>query len=151
MSLTKFSDRRWPYSLALCLPFVLLFLPLAGCSRAPGPSAGEQAAVAAGEGLDRARNERTLNQLEQFRTALARYAIDHDGLFPEGSSLSGISGELAPGYTPIVAAEDAWGHTMTYASDGRTYSVVSAGPDGTSGTGDDIALRDGSITAGAVP
>lgn len=126
----------------------MLLASAVGCTRPSEPSAGEQAAAAAVEGLDRARNERTLNLLEQFRTAMARYAIDHEGLFPEGSSLAGISGELSPLYLPLVTAEDAWGNIMTYASDGRTYSIVSAGPDGVSGSPDDIALRDGAIAAG---
>ncbi|HET9480156.1 MAG TPA: type II secretion system protein GspG [Candidatus Polarisedimenticolia bacterium] len=129
---------------------MLCFLgPVAGgCGRGSEPTVAEDAAAAAARGLDRARNERTLNRLEQLRTALARYAIDHDGSFPEGSSLGSVSAELAPRYLPILEAEDAWGNTMTYASDGRTYSVVSAGPDGVSGSEDDIALRDGAVAGG---
>lgn len=112
-------------------------------------SSAEEVVEAAAERLDRARGERTLNRLEQLRLAMSRYAIDHDGSFPEGSSLAGISGELAPRYMPLLEAEDAWGNTMTYASDGRGYSIVSIGPDGVSGTDDDIALRDGAVTGGS--
>lgn len=105
--------------------------------------------AAAARGIDRAKKERTLGRLESLRAALTRYAIDHDGTLPEGSSLAAVSGELCPLYLPILEAEDAWGTTMTYSSDGRTYSVVSAGPDMSSGTGDDVTLRDGAITGGS--
>ena len=50
---------------------------------------------------------------------------------------------------PLLEAEDAWGNTMTYSSDGRTYSIVSSGPDGVSGTADDLTLRDGNISGGS--
>jgi len=134
---------------AMALSLVTLtFLLQVGCDRGKEPSASESFAVAAATKLDRARRERTLGRLEALRTALTRYAIDHDGAAPEGSSLAGVSGELSPRYLPIVEAEDAWGNTMSYASDGRAYSVVSAGPDGVSGTPDDLTLRDGAVTGG---
>lgn len=117
-----------------------------GCDRGREPTVAEEAAAAASRGLDRAHKERTLGRLEQIRMAMTNYAIDHDGGFPEGSSLGGISGELSPRYLPLLEAEDAWGNTMTYSSDGRTYSVVSAGADGQSGTADDVTLRDGAIS-----
>jgi hypothetical protein len=37
---------------------------------------------------------------------------------------------------------------MTYSSDGSSYSIVSAGPDGQAGTADDITLSDGAIDGG---
>ena len=126
----------------------LVFQVTAGCDRHKEPPASEQLAAAAANRIDRARLERTLGKLESLRTVLTRYAIDHDGSSPEGSSLAGISAELSPRYMPIVESEDAWGNTMSYASDGRTYSVVSSGPDGVSGSGDDISLRDGAVTGG---
>jgi len=76
------------------------------------------------------------------------YPGDPTALLPEGSSLAGISAELSPRYMPIVEAEDAWGNTMSYASDGRAYSVVSSGPDGVSGSSDDVTLRDGAVVGG---
>jgi hypothetical protein len=127
---------------------LLAALALVSC-RGEDRSVTEQAASTAVRGLERARRERSLERLEQLRTALTRYAIDHDGGVPEGSSLAGVSGELAPRYLPIVPAEDGWGQTMSYASDGRTYSIVSAGPDGETGTADDLTLRDGAVSAGS--
>ena len=123
-------------------------MPALAC-RSGERSTAEQAAAAAVGGLDRARRERTVDRLEQLRTALVRYALDHDGLVPEGSSLAGVSAELSPQYLPLLQAEDAWGNTMSYASDGRSYSVVSAGPDGETGTPDDISLRDGAVSQGS--
>lgn len=134
----------------LILPVVLaLCLPSAACDRGKEPSTAEKAVAAAARGLDRARNERTLNRLENLRTALMRYAIDHDGAIPQGSSLAAIRGDLSPAYLPMLEAQDDWGTTMTCSSDGRTYSIVSAGPDMVFGTGDDIVLSDGAIKGGS--
>jgi hypothetical protein len=134
------------------LALVAAILPLAAllsACRSNEPSTAERAVAAAGAGLGKAMRERTVDRLEQLRTALTRYAIDHDGSVPQGSSLADISAELSPRYLPLLQAEDAWGATMTYASDGRSYSIVSAGPDGETGTPDDIALRDGAMSAGS--
>jgi len=122
---------------------------VAACGRGNEPSVAEEAAAAAVRGVDRARHERTLNRLEQFRTALARYAIDHEGSLPEGSSLAGITTQLSPRYLPLMEPQDAWGGVMSYSSDGRTYAIVSAGPDGRMGSGDDVTLRDGAIAGAA--
>ena len=59
-----------------------------------------------------------------------------------------IRGSVIRRIAPLLESEDAWGNTMTYSSDGRSYSVVSSGPDGESGSADDIALRDGAIAGG---
>ena len=131
-----------------CGAFLLLALIVSSC-RGTERSTAEQAAATAVQGLDRARRERSLDRLEQLRTALTRYAIDHDGAVPEGSSLGSVSAELSPRYLPLVPAEDAWGNTMSYASDGRSYSIVSAGPDGETGTPDDLSLRDGAVHPGS--
>src|SRR5512143_3460134 len=109
-----------------------------GCNRSKEPSTGDKVAAAAASRIDRARKERTLGKLEALRTVLTRYAIDHEGAMPEGSSLAGISAELAPRYMPMLEAEDGWGNIMSYASDGKSYSIVSSGADGVSGTADDI-------------
>lgn len=133
---------------SLVLSLALVSALHAGCGSGREPSTAEEAAAAAGRGLDKAAKERTLNRLEQLRTALSQYAIDHDGSAPEGSSLAAISAELAPRYLPRLEADDAWGATMTYSSNGRSYSIVSAGPDGASGTDDDLSLRDNTIHGG---
>jgi len=138
-------------SLRAALGLVVILLPAfftAACDRGREPTTAEEAAAAAGRGLDRATRERTLNRLEQLRVALTRYALDHDGSAPEGSSLAAISAELSPRYIPRLEADDAWGATMTYSSNGRSYSIVSAGPDGATGTEDDLSLRDGAIAGG---
>ena len=131
-----------------CGAFLLLALAVPSCGGTER-STVEQAAATAVQGLDRARRERSLDHLEQLRTALTRYAIDHDGAVPEGSSLGSVSAELSPRYLPLVPAEDGWGNTMSYSSDGRSYSIVSAGPDGETGTPDDLSLRDGAVNPGS--
>jgi len=119
-----------------------------GCGGGGKPSVAQQAADAAVRGVDRAKNERTHNRLEQLRLALDRYAIDHDGRFPATGSLEEATGELVPLYAPRLDLEDSWGHVMTYVSDGSSYTVTSPGDDGRAGTDDDLVLHDGAITGG---
>jgi hypothetical protein len=122
-------------------------IPLAACDRGGEPSVVEEAAAAAARGIDRASSERTINRLEGLRLALERHAADHGG-YPPGSSLGAIRTDLAPYLAPLQES-DAWGGVMSYQSDGRTYTIVSAGPDGRSGTQDDIVMTDGAISPGA--
>jgi hypothetical protein len=122
-------------------------LTLAACDRGREPSVAEEAVAAAARGIDRASSERTLNRLEQLRLALDRYAADNSG-YPAGSSLAAIAGDLSPYLKPLQET-DAWGNVMSYSSDGRSYTVVSGGPDGRAGTEDDYVLNDGSISPGA--
>ncbi len=143
MLLSRFPSSRL---LATLLVAGMGLLPVA-CRGDREPSAAEEAVAAASRGLDSASRERTLNRLEQLRTALSRYAIDHGGAYPEGFSLDGIGADLSP-YLPLLLSVDAWGHTMTYTSDGSSYTIVSPGPDGREGTGDDITMRDGAIDGG---
>ncbi len=130
---------------------VLCLMALAitcGCDRGRQPTVAEEAAAAAGRGLDRATKERTLGALEALRVALSRYAIDHDGEAPRGASLNDLSAALVPAYMPRLQTTDAWGHEYSYYSSGVSYTVSSPGPDGRAGTQDDITLADGAI-AGA--
>ena len=123
-----------------------LLLAAPACDRGGEPSVAEEAVAAAARGIDRASSERTLNRLEQRRLALDRYAVDHSG-YPTGSSLGAIAGELSPYLKPLQET-DAWGNVMSYMSDGRSYTIVSPGPDGSAGTGDDFTLSDGAISTG---
>lgn len=132
-------------SLAIVILAATLSAP--ACDRGGEPSVAEEAVAAAARGIDRASSERTLNLLEQLRLALDSYALDHGG-YPAGGSLGAIAGELSV-YLKPLRETDAWGNVMSYASDGRSYTIVSAGPDGGAGTGDDIVLRDGAVTSGA--
>ena len=119
-----------------------------GCGRGSEPTVAEEAAAAAARGVDRAREERTLNRFEQLRLALDRYAMDHGG-YPEGHSLVSIGSQLTPLYLPRLDTEDAWGNTMSYSSDGRSYTITSAGDDGIVGSADDITMQDGAVSAGS--
>lgn len=121
-------------------------LAASACDRGGEPSVAEEAVAAAARGIDRASSERTLNRLEQLRLALDRYNLDHGG-YPTGGSLGAIAGDLSV-YLGTLQDTDAWGNMMSYRSDGRSYTIVSSGQDGSVGTGDDIVLSDGSITGG---
>jgi hypothetical protein len=124
---------------------VICMIPC-GCDRGRKPTVAEEAAAAAGRGLDRATRERTLGALESLRVALSRYAIDHDGESPAGSSIEDLSAALVPQYLPRLQATDPWGQSFAYSSSGKSYTVSSSGPDGRAGTEDDITLADGAIT-----
>jgi len=132
-----------------CAVVSLSCLVATGCGGGDDPGVAERAAAAAVRGVDRARKDRTVNRLEQIRLALDRYAIDHDGTLPAGGSLEAAAAALVPTYTPRLDVTDAWGATLTYSSDGRSYTVASPGEDGRTGSDDDVVLRDGAITGGS--
>ena len=128
--------------------FVLMTLSWVGCGRGNEPSLGEKAAAAAVRGVHRGQLDSTLGRLERWRLVLERYRIDH-GEYPAGASLAEVGDVLVPTYTPRIETQDAWGHAMTYASYGDSYTIVSAGADGAGGTSDDITLEDGTVSGGS--
>lgn len=126
----------------------LMTLSSIGCGRGEEPSTVEKAAAAAVRGVHQGQLDSTWGRLDRWRLVLERYSIDH-GEFPAGDSLAGIDDMLVPTYTPRTETRDAWGHTMTYISDGNSYTIVSVGADGAAGTSDDITLEDGTVTGGS--
>ena len=85
----------------------------------------------------------------------AQYIIGYEDQGGFGNMGSGVSWKIthatrsvAPTTTRFWSMCGDHGAFLS-ASDGRTYSIVSSGPDGVSGTADDLSLRDGTISGGS--
>lgn len=77
----------------------------------------------------------TLADLQTLYFAFGAQRVDHQGSVPEArdgvaaASLA-IETRAQPLYVLVAPRWDAWGHEMRYWSDGSTFVVASAGPDG---------------------
>lgn len=90
----------------------------------------------------------TMEVMRALSDALERYRAD-TGSFPVLDDLVGLR-ELVPDYYPAQGGmEDAWGSAFRYRVQGDDdYTVTSTGPDGVSGSRDDIILITGSFVEG---
>ena len=85
-----------------------------------------------------ARYEGTRTQINTIQSAVKLYARNHDGTYPMDLSV------LLPGKDDFncfgdgKTLRDMWGTEFAYTSDGKTFSIRSAGPDMKLGTRDDI-------------
>lgn len=83
------------------------------------------------------------SSLDMYRIHNYRYPSTEQGLQAlvdkpqEGSRWRGP-------YIDSKQLEDPWGNPYQYQSDGRTFQILSSGPDGTFGTGDDLAYPEDS-------
>ena len=109
-------------------------------------------------GVEQGGNNYTVDQLRDIAAtmvvmrslsdALERYRAD-TGSFPVLDDLVGLR-ELVPDYYPAQGEmEDAWGSAFRYRVQGDDdYTVTSTGPDGVTGSRDDIILITGSFVEG---
>ena len=83
---------------------------------------------------EEARIRAAKGDIANYNTAIDLYALDHNDKFP--SSLQ----DLAGGKRTYVKElnKDPWGNEYIYKAQGSTYSVSSAGPDGSPGSADDV-------------
>lgn len=86
-----------------------------------------------------ARCECTRTQINAIQNAVELYARNHNGTYPMDLSV------FLPKKDEVVCffgngetLRDAWGTEFAYTSDGKTFSIRSAGPDMKLGTRDDI-------------
>lgn len=90
-----------------------------------------------GGASDNARKTTTLTSIGQINSAIQVYKMNTGRLPKSLDDLTvGINDE-----EPMLKAgalNDAWGMPFEYKVDGRKYSIISAGPDGTLGTEDDL-------------
>jgi len=118
---------------------LLISLLLVGCR------GDEQAEESAAERLTRPLTEgkmgRTQQDMRAITTALQSYMVDYN-IYPGCSSIEELSKFLTPHYLTRVPRLDAWGGELIYRSDGRSYQLLSLGPDRKEGTPDDLLLRD---------
>jgi general secretion pathway protein G len=116
------------------------------------------------DATDRGRQKRSLADIRSVGTAVEMYAIDNDS-YPSTDGrwvpVRQIEATLAPVYIRTLPTADAWGHPLTYWSDGQRYRIASPGKDGemsrdwsgqadpgpTSSFDSDIVFADGSFVS----
>ncbi|QDV22984.1 type II secretion system protein GspG [Aureliella helgolandensis] len=74
--------------------------------------------------------------LDSYKLEAFSYPQSLDALYEKPSDLADESKWFQQSKEPIKP--DPWGHEYEYTSDGATYELKSMGPDGQSGTEDDI-------------
>jgi general secretion pathway protein G len=92
--------------------------------------------------------------LEMYKVHMYRFPNSSQGLDALVTEPSGSDGKKWRGpYTDKKKLDDPWGNKFSYESDGRTFKIVSAGPDGQMGNEDDVAYPDeeGDAAAGNQP
>ncbi len=77
--------------------------------------------------------------IKGLETAVGTYEIDN-GILPNSlDSLITKSSEMNWNGPYVPSLNDPWGNKFNYTREGNAYKIVSAGPDGQSGSGDDIS------------
>jgi len=90
--------------------------------------------------LEMVKTDRTRKLLEQVAEATEAFRIKN-GAVPAFDSFIGLTDALYPLYLTPLVREDAWNHPLAaFRLSANVIRYVSAGPDGTIGTQDDIEL-----------
>jgi general secretion pathway protein G len=84
---------------------------------------------------EEARKRAAKGDIASYGTAVDLYALDHNDKFP--SSLQDLSNGKRK---YLTLNKDPWGNDYVYKVQGGSYSISSAGPDGSPGTEDDVTL-----------
>jgi uncharacterized membrane-anchored protein YhcB (DUF1043 family) len=92
---------------------------------------------------------RTSAELRTLATALDAYRRERGG-YVTASSGAGLMDQLAPRYVKVVIRIDAWSNEFDYSGTSSGYRLSSRGPDGKSGTGDDLIIENGQAVRGVV-
>jgi len=124
---------------------ILLAAFLPGCGDAGEKAAGEMIGA-----LDRGKITGTRGTMETIAQGLRAYSVDHSG-YPEVQTIDALMAELVPAHLRAAVILDAWGHPFSYRSEGDSFTLVSSGQDGTSGTSDDVVMIDGRFETIAAP
>jgi len=106
---------------------------------------GEQAAHQVLHAIDQGKVIGTRGTMENIGKALTTYSMDH-GEYPHGTSIQAAASALVPAFLPSAVNVDAWGNTLGYQSDGRSFTLTSPGADGRVGSADDMVMTDGRFT-----
>ena len=107
--------------------------------------AGEKAAQDVLHAIDQGKVIGTRGTMETIGKALTTYAMDRGG-YPQGSSIQEATAALVPAFLPSATTVDAWGSTLDYRSDTRSFTLTSPGADGRIGGADDLVMTDGRFT-----
>ena len=85
-------------------------------------------------------SDRTTSDLRSIETAVEAFAVDHK-VYPVAMNLSALAPQVQPTYIRFIPESDVWGTPFRYeSSDGKSYTISSAGADKTFGTADDISV-----------
>jgi len=118
---------------------LIISLLLVGC-RGEEPSE-ESTTARLSRALTEGKRGGTLQNMKAIASALQSYMADHNS-YPICSSVEELAKVLTPNYMTLVPRSDAWGGEFIYRSDGRSYRLLSLGPDHKEGTSDDLLLKD---------
>jgi hypothetical protein len=91
---------------------------------------------------------RTSADLRTIATALEAYRRD-SGSYVRADSGAALMDHLAPSYMNPIIRVDAWSRELSYRGTATEYRLASLGPDGKSGTNDDIVFENGRLVKGA--
>jgi hypothetical protein len=91
---------------------------------------------------------RTGANLRTIATALEAYRRD-SGSYVSADSGAVLMDHLSPSYLGSIIRLDAWSHELSYKGTATSYRLFSLGPDGKSGTDDDIVFENGQLVKGA--
>lgn len=131
-------------AVAVMVGVVLLVVALPGCG-----DAGERAAGGMIDALERGKITGTKGTMETIAQGLRAYSVDHSG-YPEADTIEALMGELVPAHLRAAVTLDAWGRPISYRGGSESFTLVSRGQDGRSGTSDDIVMTDGRFEAASV-
>ncbi|MCX5758210.1 MAG: type II secretion system protein GspG [Candidatus Hydrogenedentes bacterium] len=85
---------------------------------------------------EEARKRAAKGDIASYGTAIDLYALDHNDKFP--ASLQDLVGGKRKYLKELN--KDPWGNDYIYKAQGGSYTISSAGPDGSAGTEDDVTL-----------
>ena len=129
--------RAGPNALRVVLATALV---LSACGKT-----GEQAAHDVLHAIDQGKVVGTRGTMENIGKALTTYSMDRGG-YPPGTSIQEATAALVPAFLPSAVTVDAWGNTLAYRSDTRSFTLASPGADGRIGSADDMVMTDGQFT-----
>jgi hypothetical protein len=96
------------------------------------------------------RKEKSLRTAADMRTlaaALEAYRRERGGYVTVKTG-AGLLDQLAPRYAKSIIMLDAWSNEFEYDGTSSSYRLSSKGPDGKSGTDDDIVIENGQLVKG---
>ena len=95
-------------------------------------------------GINEGRRRTTTDAMQRVAEAVEKYRSTN-GSLPNARDIIGLADILHPRYMSDLVREDGWGKPLIYELTGpSTFRLISQGPDGVPGTGDDIVVTSGS-------
>lgn len=96
------------------------------------------------EAVRREKVRRTTVMLKEIADGLTAYQHER-GRFVETEDMEELLDYLSPRYIPTPYRFDLWGKELKYRGKANKYRLISGGPDGKTGTKDDLVVENGSL------